>query len=479
MARIKLTAGRIRDFTCDSDKPQSFLWDTEAPGLGVRATEAGGKAYVFQGKLNGKTIRVTIGDVATWNIEGTTKDEQGRVVAYGAREEARRLQALIDQKVDPRHAKAEEIAAAEAKRAEAEAKRQGLERKQVTVRVAWDAYVKARKSKWSPRHLVDHETLVSPGGKGVKRKELKPGALAGLMPLKLSELTQAKVQKWLEWESEERPTQAALAYRLLRAFLNWCEGEDDYAAIAAPDACTAKKTREALPKSAPKDDCLQREQLPAWFANVKALRNPITSAYLQALLLTGARRGEMLGLKWTDVDFKWNSLTIRDKADSKGGKDGERTIPMTPYVASLLSELHRINNTPTKVKRLHGQGSPAPKSKASPWVFSSKSSGAGMLREPSMPHRRACTAAGITGLTIHGLRRSFKSLAEWVEMPVGIVAQIMGHKPSATAEKHYTVRPLDLLRVWHTKYEAWILEQAKVEFKASKDAKGLKEVSSV
>ena len=51
-------------------------------------------------------------------------------------------------------------------------------------------------------------------------------------------------------------------------------------------------------------------------------------------------------------------------------------------------------------------------------------------------------------------------------MPVGVVAQIMGHKPSATAEKHYTVRPLDMLRMWHVKIEAWILEQAGIEFKA-------------
>ncbi len=40
----------------------------------------------------------------------------------------------------------------------------------------------------------------------------------------------------------------------------------------------------------------------------------------------------------------------------------------------------------------------------------------------------------------------------------------MGHKPSATAEKHYTVRPLDLLRVHHEKIEAWILAQAGVKF---------------
>jgi hypothetical protein len=40
----------------------------------------------------------------------------------------------------------------------------------------------------------------------------------------------------------------------------------------------------------------------------------------------------------------------------------------------------------------------------------------------------------------------------------------MGHKPSATAEKHYRRRPLDLLRSWHVKIEAWILEQTGIDF---------------
>jgi intergrase/recombinase len=51
-------------------------------------------------------------------------------------------------------------------------------------------------------------------------------------------------------------------------------------------------------------------------------------------------------------------------------------------------------------------------------------------------------------------------MSEWCEVPTGVVAQIMGHKPSAIAEKHYRRRPLDLLRSWHVKIEAWILEQA-------------------
>ena len=86
---------------------------------------------------------------------------------------------------------------------------------------------------------------------------------------------------------------------------------------------------------------------------------------------------------------------------------------------------------------------------------------------PRNTHVQACTVAGIEGLTLHGLRRSFKSLTEWLEIPAGVVAQIMGHKPSATAEKHYTVRPLDLLRLHHERIEAWILEQGGVPFVAT------------
>lgn len=53
----------------------------------------------------------------------------------------------------------------------------------------------------------------------------------------------------------------------------------------------------------------------------------------------------------------------------------------------------------------------------------------------------------------------------------------MGHKPSATAEMHYKVRPLDLLRVHHERIEAWMLEQAKVAFKPEPKA-GLQLVSA-
>lgn len=93
-------------------------------------------------------------------------------------------------------------------------------------------------------------------------------------------------------------------------------------------------------------------------------------------------------------------------------------------------------------------------------------------------HNKALTVAGLPPLTIHGLRRSFGTLAEWVECPAGVSAQLMGHAPSATAEKHYRVRPLDLLRMWHTKIEAWILNEAGIDQPAEETKKGLRVITA-
>ncbi|MDD5177379.1 MAG: integrase family protein [Sterolibacterium sp.] len=467
MARIKLTAGRVRDFAHDPSSSkfnQSFLWDTDAPGLAIRATANGAKSYIYQGKLDGKAIRITIGDVKSWDIE------TGNYERPGARERARQLQTMIDQGIDPRQAHADQIALVDANRKEAE-------RQDMTVAELWPIYTEARRHKWSARHLLDHENFADLGGRpvihGKKGQKKEPGILSELLPLRLSDITKERVKAWLRDETAKRPTQAALAFRLLRAFLNWCNDTPSYAGLSGVDACSARMAKENLQKQKPKTDCLQREQLPAWFTAVRQIKNPVIANYLQVLLLTGARREELAGMKWTDVDFQWNSLTIGDKVE------GDRIIPMTPYVHSLLSELKRINNTPPVVKKLRARDEARPKVpwKPSEWVFSSAAAESGRLQDPSVQHRKACAVAGIEGMTLHGLRRSFKTLTGWVECPAGVVAQIQGHKPSATAEKHYERRPLDMLRMWHVKIEAWFLGQAGIKFSAEK--KGAKGVHSV
>jgi integrase len=290
------------------------------------------------------------------------------------------------------------------------------------------------------------------------------------MRQKLSSLTAETIAAWLKAEAQNRPTNAEQSYRKLRAFIRWCDDRPEYSGIAAQNVYNARSVRDAVPRTNAKDDCLQREQLPAWFDAVRKIGNPIICAYLQALLITGARREEMAALKWGDVDFKWRSLSIADKVE------GSRVIPLTPYLASLLRELKRINDTPPNVRqlrRLQGRGE---KWQPSPWVFASKTAADGKLAEPRYAHNQALAAAGLPHVSLHGLRRSFGTLSEWVECPVGVVAQIQGHKPSAIAEKHYRRRALDLLRMWHDKIEAWVLGQAGIQFRVDDVAVGLRVV---
>ncbi|SPV17307.1 Phage integrase [Burkholderia cepacia] len=443
MAKVNFTAGRVNGHSCPAGKSQSFIWDSGASGLGLRATAAGALSYIFQGKLAGDTVRVTIGAPRDWKIDD-------------ARDEARRLQRLIDAGKDPREEAAEQRVARESKKAEAR-------RRDVTVSEAWHVYLLDRKPHWGERHYLDHAKLSDAGGAPVKRGKgvTMPGPLSHLMELKLSELTGERVAQWLQSQTAERPTMAALSYRLLRAFIRWTADTADYRGVVHDEAYKARRVRDAVPRVAAKEgDCLQREQLPAWFAAIRRLGNPIISAYLQALLLTGARREEMAALKWDDVDFQWRSLSLSDKVEESG-----RVIPLTPYLASLLLELKRLNETPPNVRKLDRMKSKGKEWKPSEWVFPSPTAADGKLAEPSSAHQDAVAAAGLPHVSLHGLRRSFGTLCEWVEVPSGISAQIMGHKPSALVEKHYRRRPIDLLREWHDQIEAWMLEQAGIDFK--------------
>lgn len=461
--RVNLTSGLIERLTCPVDgKAQAFLRDSEVPGLRVRVTSTGAKSFVFESKLNRETVRITIGDVKAWTIDQ-------------ARAEARRFAVMLDSGVDPRELARQQQAERAAKKAEAAAKVEADKRAALTVGEIWAVYVEARRPHWGDLHYKDHLKLARAGGVKATRGTDGRGVtidmpLYPLMGKQLRELDAATVEAWAAEQAKTRPTSARLAWRLLKVFLNWCAEQPEYAELLpAKNAAATRKSREALGKAKPKTDALLREQLPAWFSAVKGLRNPTIAAYLQVMLLTGARPTEVLMMRWEDLNFRWRGITLRDKVE------GDRVIPLTPYVSHLLSTLPRrngwvfastrqvsqdANNIKRRERRAQENGVPAPVGEVV------QASASGHITEPRSHHGCACKVAGIEHLTLHGLRRSFKSLTEWLECPAGVVAQIMGHKPTATVEKHYTVRPLDLLRVHHERIESWILEQAGIKFDA-------------
>ena len=426
------TATRIEEFKCAPGKKQTIYWDGKTRCLGLRVTSTGSKSYIFESSLNNKTIRVTIGSPKAWSLDS-------------AQAEARRLKVVVDTGRDPRQTKidalAEEQAARDAALAEQEAKQAQMALESITLGLVWKEYIAERSPLWSKHHIDDHTNVIQAGGEKRSRspKLTKPGPLAQFATVPLCQLSPAMIESWVQTEIKTRPTYARLALRLLKAFLNWCSSHAVYGSLVNANAASSKKARESLGKDKVKNDVLQKEQLHAWFSAVCQIENPVISAYLQVLLITGARREELGHLKWSDVDFRWKSMTMRDKVEDM------RVVPLTPYVLQLLSSLPRTNQ----------------------WVFSSPRAAEGRLAEPRIAHVKALAIAGLPHLTIHGLRRSFASLCEWIEMPEGISSQIQGHKPQTVREKNYIRRPLDLLRKWHVRIEKWILREAGINFHAA------------
>ncbi len=440
MSKQAFTTARLAALHCPIDKTQVLFWDAKTPGLGLRVTKNGSRAFVFESRLHGKTVRITIGATETWDL--------GQ-----ARAEATRLKVMTDQGRDPR---AEKQAQTEAHQvAERSARRQ-----EVKFGEAWDVYVERRRPHWSDRHYEDHLAHGSVGGTPKKRGKglTQAGPLAVLRKEPLIRLDGVRVEAWLTQEAKARPTVTALSYRLLRGFIRWAAETDDYKNLIPSDSYRARAVKDAVPRTKAKHgDVLQREQLAAWFQGVNALSSRMVSTYLQCLLITGARREELAALRWEDVDLKWSTIVLDDKVEGTGG----RTIPLTAHMRRLLLEIKALNETPPSARRLQRLVQAGrPYLGPSPWVFASSTSGKGRITEPRSGHQRALTVAGLPHLTIHGLRRSFGTLAEWCEVPVGIVAQIQGHKPSAIAEKHYRRRPIDMLRLWHQKIEDWLLSEA-------------------
>ena len=357
----------------------------------MRVTNTGAKSFVFEKKLNRKTIRRPIGDVKLWSIEQ-------------ARTEARRLAVVLDNGQDPREIERQQQADKAAAQTAAAAHA-------LTVGEIWHLYLQTgrpkRREAWKPHYRADLEAMAGAGGALKKRGQglTRPGPLFPLLALPLSAVNEDTLKIWFDREALTGAHQAARALMMFRGFLRWCAARPEYRKLIDRDAGCAPAILENLPVNTKRTDALEAAQVPGWWQGVEQLGNRTASVYLRALLLTGARREELAGLTWANVDFQWRKLTIADKVDAT------RTIPLTPYLAQVLATLPRVNE----------------------FVFASAGK-LGRIADTRKSHTTALQSAGIEALTIHGLRRSFSLLGESAGAPAGAIAQVMGHRPSATAE---------------------------------------------
>lgn len=182
----------------------------------------------------------------------------------------------------------------------------------------------------------------------------------------------------------------------------------------------------ALPKLERKEmKTLTREQLAAFFAEAKA--TGVFEMYYTELA-TGLRRGELLGLKWEDIDLEQGSLRVRRQIARIDGeiveaplktKNSYRTLPLAEGTVAILNE--------QKKKAGH-----------SPWVFPSPTGSP--LSPDSVLHmlHRVLDRAGLPRVRFHDLRHTFATLALQNGVDIKTVSGMLGHYSAGFTLDTYT-----------------------------------------
>ena len=253
-----MATGRITNRSVEEIHPgarDTFLWDSELSGFGVRITQRGARSYVYQFRMGGrgtKTRRFTIGaHGAPWD-------------AKTARVRAIKLAQSVKKGRDP-------VAR------EKERRRREVElRFDRYLEVFTEGYLKRRWKDWQRIHdmLILHAVPV-------------------LTDKKLSDITRADLSA-IYHRLDNMPSVARSVHATLRKMFRWAMSRDDLKRSPVDGV-------EPPPPPRARTRYLSRRELAAAWATTNALPAPYSSLF-RLLILTGQRRGEVTGLRWSELD---------------------------------------------------------------------------------------------------------------------------------------------------------------------------------
>ncbi len=175
------------------------------------------------------------------------------------------------------------------------------------------------------------------------------------------------------------------------------------------------------------------------------------ASFLRLAVVTGARRGELCALRWTDVDMKTSTVRIarsvvgerNDELAEKSTKThASRRISLDQATLSNLESQRRLSE-----ERARAVGSKLP---AKAYVFSDSSDGSVPWRPNRVTHSfvHLCNEVGVTGVRLHDLRHFAATRLLAAGVPVNTVAGRLGHANAATTLNVYgpsSSRPTSLL----------------------------------
>lgn len=363
MASVHLTMARVQALQFDPDGPiRQIVWDAGLPGFGVRVQPAGTKSFVVLYRIGDRKRLVKIGDVRDFK-----KIEQARDAAR----EARRTVRLQDR--DPIPARSRKIENVN------------------DLATAWLAYLKQKGCKDS--YINDAKNRLN--------LHVLPD-IGRLRPKDVTAVHVDRIHRRLTKAGKRMTANRCVA--LVQAIFSYAARP----AIRAvdPNEPNPAKGVERNPEKARKVFVWPSE-MPALLEAIDAEADPYMQAFFLLAILTGARRGELLGLKWADADTENRRLIFRDTKNRE-----DHTLSISQPAADLLDAL--------------------PRQEGNPYVLCGHIIGQPIVN-PDKPWRRIRERAGLPDLHIHDLRRTFGSWLATAGRTTQQIGKALGHKSSITA----------------------------------------------
>lgn len=366
---------------------QAMFWDDEIKGFGLRVTPGGAKSFILDYRADGRQRRITIGASPDWTVAA-------------AREAAKKLKREVDNGSDPMGDRHDERNAA-------------------TMAELWEKYEREHLGQKSDRSQADEKSM------------WKNIILPRFGKMKLTSITASEIDSLHRDITNIRktPVRANRVIEVLRKAFNlairWKWLKEN------PVTGVRRNPEEK------RDRYLNKQEISALVTALNEHKEQDSANAIKLLMLTGARKSEVLGATWEMFDLE-NGIWTKPSSHTKQRK--LHRVPLSPPALRLLKE---IKEESSSVYIFPGTDKKPLQDVKRTWVTVCKK--AGLVESVPKKDRKGKVVKDKNGedvmelvpnVRLHDLRHSFASILVSGGASLPLIGQMLGHTQVSTTQRY-------------------------------------------